>query len=130
MWGGRRAVTVEPRLLRNSLLQLRKAAQHLGHRPCLSHAAARNIRRLGVEDFADRADTGFGERDPESFPQRQCPCSACPRMVPAFASTPSSVRGCSRIRRAFYQRALIPTALPRRGVTTHPSTLASIQVSW
>ena len=32
-------------------------------------------------------------------------------------------------RRALYHRALISTALPRRGVTTQSPTLASIQVS-
>ena len=39
-------------------------------------------------------------------------------------SQPSSRRS------ALYQSALISTALPRRGVTTQSSTLASIQVSW
>ena len=33
-------------------------------------------------------------------------------------------------RRALYQRALISTALPRRGVTTQSPTFASIHVSW
>ena len=36
----------------------------------------------------------------------------------------------SSSRKALYQRALISTALPRRGVTTQSPTLASIQVSW
>src|SRR6185295_13518195 len=31
---------------------------------------------------------------------------------------------------ALWYNALISTALPRRGVTTHPSTFASIHVSW
>ena len=40
----------------------------------------------------------------------------------------STTQPCSR-RSALYQSALISTALPRRGVTTQPSTFASIQVT-
>ena len=48
----------------------------------------------------------------------------------AASPSPSARSHPASRRRALYQSALISTALPRRGVTTQPSTLASIQVSW
>ena len=45
-------------MARSQLLRrrLNPATQHFGHAPCLGHAAAGSVRRLGVEDFADGAD--------------------------------------------------------------------------
>ena len=42
-------------------LHLQPAAQDLGDAPGLRDAAAREERRLGVEDFADLPDAGFVE---------------------------------------------------------------------
>src|SRR6476661_4857560 len=46
----------------NRLRELREfqpAAEHFGHAPRLSDAAARQERRFGVEHFADLPDAGF-----------------------------------------------------------------------
>src|ERR1019366_7579749 len=48
--------------------------QHLGHAPRLRHAAARIERRLGVEDFADRADAGGSQLGAETVEEGECAC--------------------------------------------------------
>jgi hypothetical protein len=55
-------------LLDGSFLQ---TAQRFRDAPGLGDAAARSERRLGVEDFADRADAGFSEMRLAWFKSRQ-----------------------------------------------------------
>src|SRR5258707_9208459 len=51
-----------------------QTAEHFRDAPCLGDAAARRERRLGVKDFADRADAGFSEmrlKAVEEMPRRR-----------------------------------------------------------
>jgi hypothetical protein len=57
-----------------------------------------------------------------------CAFSAAARYGPG--SLPSRRAQSAISRSALKYSALISTTLPRRGVTTQPSTFASIQVSW
>src|SRR5688572_29855598 len=45
----------------------RPTAQHFGHAPRLSNAAAGRIRRFGVENFADRTDASLVKMSHEAF---------------------------------------------------------------
>jgi hypothetical protein len=56
--------------------------------------------------------------------------AAAPAAARAASPSPSSSSQRARFESALNHSALISTALPRRGVTTQPSTFASIQVSW
>src|SRR6266481_127541 len=50
-----------------------QTAEHFRDAPCLGDAAARRERWLRIEDFADRADAGFGEmrlKAVEEMPRR------------------------------------------------------------
>src|SRR5437588_276023 len=66
--GNRQPATGNRQLLSAELIQ---AAKNLGHAPRLCGAAARVIRRLGVEDLADRADAGVGQVWFESIEKAQ-----------------------------------------------------------
>src|SRR5436305_8258517 len=50
---------------------LGQAPQHLRNGPGLSGAAAGDVGGLGVEDFADRADAGVGERAAEAVDEAE-----------------------------------------------------------
>jgi hypothetical protein len=63
-------------LLHGSFFQ---TAQHFRNAPGLRDTTARGERRLGVKDFADRADTAFSEMRLEAVEEMPC-CRAVVRM--------------------------------------------------
>src|SRR4051794_9596196 len=49
-----------------------QGTQHFGHAPGLRDAATRRVRRLGIEDLADRTETGLAQMRLEAAERLPC----------------------------------------------------------
>src|SRR6185437_1792293 len=71
--GARMSATLVSGLRSSELcLGFHPAAEHFGHAPGLSDAAARSMRLFGVEEFADRAQAGLIEVSREGLEEMPC----------------------------------------------------------
>ena len=87
--------------------------------------ARRIVAVLAIDDVVEVAALLVPEPRVERLRAR-----AEPLLDLSAIGSPSSRSHSANSDSALYQSALISTALPRRGVTTQPSTFASIHVSW